>query len=181
MCWSTKGSPGEGRRDEVAFLAGLLDDLGRRYPLDTRRIVASGFSQGGAVVWEFACRGDGRIRAFMPIAGVWWRPMPTECPAPRRPSPQLLACPSYLLSRVIQVEVALWGTRLPAPYPDLPRCARTQGAGGTTPTSPLPPPAPVAGCESTLTALCTIPWSRCLRALPGPSLRMTLVAAASRT
>ena len=83
--WSTKGSPGEGRRDEVAFLAGLLDDLGRRYPLDTRRIVASGFSQGGAVVWEFACRGDGRIRAFMPIAGVWWRPMPTECPAPRRP------------------------------------------------------------------------------------------------
>ncbi len=83
--WSTKGSPGEGRRDEVAFLAGLLDDLGRRYPLDAKRIVASGFSQGASVVWEFACRGDGRIRAFMPIAGVWWRPMPTECPAPRRP------------------------------------------------------------------------------------------------
>ncbi len=83
--WSTKGSPGEGRRDEVRFIGEVMEDLARRFPIDTRRLVVSGFSQGASVTWEIACRGDGRFRAFLPIAGVWWRPMPTECPAPRRP------------------------------------------------------------------------------------------------
>jgi len=83
--WSTTGSPGDGRRDEVAFVGSVLDDLARRFPIDGSRLVASGFSQGASVAWEIACRGDGRIRAFMPIAGVWWRPMPTDCPATPRP------------------------------------------------------------------------------------------------
>jgi polyhydroxybutyrate depolymerase len=83
--WSTPGSPGDGRRDEIAFIGTVLDDLQARLPIDPRRIVASGFSQGAAVVWEIACKGDGRFTAFLPVAGVWWRPMPTECPAPKRP------------------------------------------------------------------------------------------------
>lgn len=83
--WSTPGSPGEGRRDEAAFVAALLDDLPGRFTLDPARLVASGFSQGASLVWDIACRGDGRFRAFMPIAGVWWRPMPETCTAPARP------------------------------------------------------------------------------------------------
>jgi polyhydroxybutyrate depolymerase len=83
--WSPPGSPSEGRRDELAYAAALLDDLAARFPLDPARLVASGFSQGSSVVWEIACKGDGRFAAFVPIAGVWWRPMPTECPAPPRP------------------------------------------------------------------------------------------------
>lgn len=83
--WSAAGSPGDGRRDEVAFIGAVLDDLARRFPIDPSRLVASGFSQGASVVWDVACRGDGRFRAFMPIAGVWWRPMPTDCSAPPRP------------------------------------------------------------------------------------------------
>jgi polyhydroxybutyrate depolymerase len=83
--WSTPGSPGDGRRDEAAYLAALLDDLARRFPIDPKRLVASGFSQGASLVWEIACRGNGRFAAFLPVAGVWWRPMPTECPAPPRP------------------------------------------------------------------------------------------------
>jgi polyhydroxybutyrate depolymerase len=83
--WSTPGSPGEGRRDELVYMAGLLDDLARRFPIDGSRLVASGFSQGASVVWEIACKGDGRFSAFVPVAGVWWRPMPTQCTAPPRP------------------------------------------------------------------------------------------------
>jgi polyhydroxybutyrate depolymerase len=83
--WATPGSPGEGRRDEIAFIGTVLDDLQQRYSIDSRRILASGFSQGASVVWEIACKGDGRFSAFLPVAGVWWRPMPTECPAPPRP------------------------------------------------------------------------------------------------
>jgi polyhydroxybutyrate depolymerase len=82
--WSTPGSPGEGRRDEVRFIGAVLDDLQQRFPIDRARLVASGFSQGASVVWEIACKGDGRFQAFVPVAGVWWRPMPQTCPAPPR-------------------------------------------------------------------------------------------------
>jgi polyhydroxybutyrate depolymerase len=83
--WSTPGSPGDGRRDEVAFLSSVMQDLAKRFPIDPKRTVASGFSQGASVVWEMACSGDGRFQAFLPIAGVWWQPMPKECKAPPRP------------------------------------------------------------------------------------------------
>ncbi len=83
--WSTPGSPGEGKRDELRTMAAMLDDLEQRFPINRSRLVASGFSQGASVVWEIACKGDGRFAAFLPIAGVWWQPMPVECSAPRRP------------------------------------------------------------------------------------------------
>jgi polyhydroxybutyrate depolymerase len=83
--WSTPGSPGEGRRDELIYTTALLDDLIRRFPINPTRIVASGFSQGASVVWEIACRGDARFTAFMPVAGVWWRPMPQSCAAAPKP------------------------------------------------------------------------------------------------
>jgi polyhydroxybutyrate depolymerase len=83
--WSTPGSPSEGRRNEIVFMGTLLDDLERRFPVDRQRLIASGFSQGASVVWEIACRGDGRFAAFLPIAGVWWQPMPQDCSAPPRP------------------------------------------------------------------------------------------------
>jgi polyhydroxybutyrate depolymerase len=83
--WSTPGSPGEGRRDEIKFMAAMLDDLTQRFPIDRKKIVGSGFSQGSSVIWEVACRGDGRFSAFVPVAGVWWQPMPSECTAPLRP------------------------------------------------------------------------------------------------
>jgi polyhydroxybutyrate depolymerase len=83
--WSTPGSPGEGKRDELRFITAMLDDLEKRFPIDRKRLVASGFSQGASVVWEIACKGDGRFVAFLPVAGVWWQPMPTECTAPKRP------------------------------------------------------------------------------------------------
>ncbi len=83
--WSTPGSPGDGKRDELRFMAAMLDDLEKRFRIDRTRLVASGFSQGASVVWEIACRGDGRFAAFVPVAGVWWQPMPTACSAPPRP------------------------------------------------------------------------------------------------
>ncbi|MGL4634363.1 MAG: alpha/beta hydrolase family esterase [Beijerinckiaceae bacterium] len=85
--WSTPGSPGEGRRDELAYTASILDDLVKRFPVDPSRIVGSGFSQGASVVWDLACKGDARFSAFLPVAGVWWQPMPapSDCTAPLKP------------------------------------------------------------------------------------------------
>jgi polyhydroxybutyrate depolymerase len=79
--WSTPGSPTQ-NRNEVAFLRRVLDDLPLRMRHDPRRVVLSGFSQGASVVWHVACQGERRVRAYVPIAGVWWQPMPETCPGP---------------------------------------------------------------------------------------------------
>ncbi len=77
--WSTPGAPSR-NRDELPFLRRVLDDLPARIPHDPARVLMSGFSQGAAVVWHVACAGEPRVKAYMPIAGVWWRPMPETCP-----------------------------------------------------------------------------------------------------
>lgn len=82
--WSYPGSPAQ-RRDEFAFVGQVLDDVVARFPIDSRRILASGFSQGGSMVWYLACRMPTRLAAFAPIAGAFWEPLPERCDAPRPP------------------------------------------------------------------------------------------------
>lgn len=80
--WSYPGSPGH-HRDEFAFIGQVLDDVAQRFPVDPRRILASGFSQGASMVWNLACRMPSRFAAFAPIAGAFWEPFPQDCVAPR--------------------------------------------------------------------------------------------------
>ena len=82
--WSYPGSPAR-HRDEFAFVGQVLDDVAARFPVDLRRILASGFSQGGSMVWYLACRMPARFAAFAPIAGAFWEPLPERCDAPRPP------------------------------------------------------------------------------------------------
>ncbi len=80
--WSYPGSPGR-HRDEFAFVGRVLDDVAARFPVDSRRIMASGFSQGGSMAWYLACRTPERFRAFAPVAGAFWEPLPASCTGPR--------------------------------------------------------------------------------------------------
>ncbi|TAJ27950.1 alpha/beta fold hydrolase [Bosea sp. (in: a-proteobacteria)] len=82
--WSFPGSPASSR-DEFAFVAQVLADVTARFPIDPQRIVASGFSQGGSMVWYLACRMPQRFAAFAPIAGAFWQPLPESCALPRPP------------------------------------------------------------------------------------------------
>lgn len=82
--WSYPGSPAR-NRDEFAFVGQVLDDAAARFPVDSRRILASGFSQGGSMVWYLACRMPARFAAFAPIAGAFWEPLPERCDGPRPP------------------------------------------------------------------------------------------------
>jgi polyhydroxybutyrate depolymerase len=79
--WSFPGSPSRAR-DEFAYVARVLDDVASRFPVDPRRIMASGFSQGGSMVWSLACRMPDRFAAFAPIAGAFWEPLPERCIGP---------------------------------------------------------------------------------------------------
>jgi len=82
--WSYPGSPAR-NRDEFAFVGQVLDDVVARFPVDPGRILASGFSQGGSMVWYLACRMPTRFAAFAPIAGAFWEPLPQRCEGPRPP------------------------------------------------------------------------------------------------
>ena len=82
--WSFPGSPAR-NRDEFAFVGEVLDDVAQRFPVDPARILASGFSQGGSLVWYLACRMPTRFAAFAPVAGAFWEPLPESCVGPRPP------------------------------------------------------------------------------------------------
>lgn len=77
--------PNSGRdRDEVAFVREVFDDATARFGLDRDRAVASGFSVGGTVVWNLACRAPQLFLAFAPVGGGFWRPHPEVCAGPVR-------------------------------------------------------------------------------------------------
>ncbi len=78
--WSFPGKM-SGPRDDFGYVDEVLDDVERRFPVDRENILASGFSVGGSMVWYLACFHASRFRAFAPVAGAFWEPLPQECPA----------------------------------------------------------------------------------------------------
>ncbi|MGX1305899.1 polyhydroxybutyrate depolymerase [Amorphus suaedae] len=79
--WSFPGSP-ERHRDEIAFVSHVLDDVEARYPIQAGRTVATGFSMGASMTWFVACSLGERFAGFVPVAGAYWNPIPTDCPSP---------------------------------------------------------------------------------------------------
>ena len=79
--WSHQGSPSQAR-DDRAFLASVLADVKRHFPVDVRLIVLGGFSQGASMVWDMACFAPLGFTAFLPFSGGFWERMPTACTAP---------------------------------------------------------------------------------------------------
>lgn len=69
-------------RDELAYAHAVLGDAVARFGLDRDRVLVSGFSIGGALVWYLACRDPSLGRAYAPLAGGFWRPHPTRCNGP---------------------------------------------------------------------------------------------------
>ncbi len=82
--WSLPGSPAPGRvkADEVAYVLSVVDDVTARFAIDDRRLLATGFSAGGMMVWTLACHASERFAAFAPIAGTFWEPTPETCTTP---------------------------------------------------------------------------------------------------
>ncbi len=76
--WTFRGSPHSGR-DDVAFLHQVVADAERSWPVDSKRVIASGFSIGGSMVWELACHAADGFSAFLPFSGSFWVPYPEHC------------------------------------------------------------------------------------------------------
>jgi polyhydroxybutyrate depolymerase len=67
--------------DDVAFLAAVLDDVERRYQIDTRRIYCVGFSNGAGMAFRLAAELSHRLAALAPVAGHCWQSEPHPVPA----------------------------------------------------------------------------------------------------
>jgi len=83
--WSLPGVPMNTASDkavELDYFDALLADVITRFAVDPARIMATGFSAGGMMVWTLACDRPGAFMGFAPIAGTFWTPIPKTCAAP---------------------------------------------------------------------------------------------------
>lgn len=83
--WELPYSPGTFDSDgsaEVAFFDAVIADATDRFAVDPDRIVASGFSLGGMLVWNLACADPDRYAGFIPYSGTFWLKPPEDCAAP---------------------------------------------------------------------------------------------------
>ncbi|MEO1490602.1 MAG: alpha/beta fold hydrolase [Pseudomonadota bacterium] len=69
-------------RDDLVFLAQVVDDAVARFGIDRDRILLGGFSRGGSMVWDVACRTPDLARAYASVAGAFWEPIHEDCAAP---------------------------------------------------------------------------------------------------
>ncbi|MEO1103949.1 MAG: alpha/beta fold hydrolase, partial [Pseudomonadota bacterium] len=72
------------KRDELAFTRELIGDIVARHAVDPDRIVLTGYSIGGSLVWYLACQDADLASAYAPFAGGFWRPHPADCNGPVR-------------------------------------------------------------------------------------------------
>ncbi|MEM6940157.1 MAG: polyhydroxybutyrate depolymerase [Pseudomonadota bacterium] len=85
--WALPYSPGFFDSDgsaEFAFFDAVLNDATARFAIDPARIIASGFSLGGMMVWNLACSHPERFSGFIPISGTFWLKPPHDCEGPVR-------------------------------------------------------------------------------------------------
>jgi polyhydroxybutyrate depolymerase len=67
---SERGRTTRGAIDDVAFIEAVIDDVGRRYPIDPKRIYVTGFSSGASMTFHLAASPLAeRIAAAAPVAG----------------------------------------------------------------------------------------------------------------
>ncbi|GGJ23177.1 hypothetical protein GCM10011320_33110 [Neoroseomonas lacus] len=82
LSWNLPGQPGGSRAgiDDMAFIETVIADATTRFPIDPNRVMASGFSAGGMLVWNLACNRAGLFAGFAPVSGTFWNPLPESCP-----------------------------------------------------------------------------------------------------
>lgn len=67
---------------EFAYFDAVIDDVTTHHNIDPNRIIATGFSAGGMMVWNLACSHPEKFAGFIPISGTFWLKPPENCAAP---------------------------------------------------------------------------------------------------
>ncbi|MEM1352729.1 MAG: polyhydroxybutyrate depolymerase [Pseudomonadota bacterium] len=83
--WEVPNNPRDPKasgEDEYAYFDAVRADAAARFPLDLDRVMVSGFSSGGMMVWNLACARPGDYAGFVPVAGTFWLNPPETCAEP---------------------------------------------------------------------------------------------------
>jgi polyhydroxybutyrate depolymerase len=86
---SRRGAASRPAQDDVAFSSTIIDTIGDNYNLDSKRIYATGFSNGAAMCWRLGVDLSNRIAAIGPVAGY----LAVQDPQPEKAVPAIvIAC-----------------------------------------------------------------------------------------
>lgn len=114
--------------EDLAFVRALLDDVVSGYPVDRRRIFATGFSNGGGFAAYLGCRMPDTFHAVAPVGAAYYAPIHDDCVD--QPVARL-----DIHGTDDQVIDYHGGTRHGTPYESVPavldEVARRNGCGGT--------------------------------------------------
>ncbi|PJE38181.1 polyhydroxybutyrate depolymerase [Pseudooceanicola lipolyticus] len=69
-------------RNDLQFLSDVLNDAVARVAVDPDRVLLTGFSRGGSMVWEAACLHPTLARGYAAVAGGFWLPETRDCIGP---------------------------------------------------------------------------------------------------
>lgn len=82
--WSVRADNMRHVRDDALFLRAVLADVRQRLNLADAPVLLAGFSRGGSMVWDMACRMPDFAVGFAPLAGAFWDSLPSDCAGPVR-------------------------------------------------------------------------------------------------
>lgn len=68
--------------EEFAYFDAVIENASDKFPIDTDRMMAAGFSAGGMMVWNLACARSNKFAAFAPMSGTFWLKAPQTCKGP---------------------------------------------------------------------------------------------------
>lgn len=68
--WRCCGAALDRKVDDVSFIRAVVDDVARRYPVDRKRIYATGLSNGGMLSYRLGCEAGDLFAAIAPVAGA---------------------------------------------------------------------------------------------------------------
>lgn len=83
--WVLPNAPRDKNADgsvEFNYLDAVIADASEKFAIDTDRMLMSGFSAGGMMVWNAACARPDLFAGFAPISGTFWLEPPETCAEP---------------------------------------------------------------------------------------------------
>ena len=85
--WNTYQSSVDNKSDadDVGFIDAVLDVMEADYYVDTSRVYATGYSNGGDFTYTLACLLSDRVTGIAPVSGLMWEQTRDEC-SPSHPT-----------------------------------------------------------------------------------------------
>ena len=83
--WLLPNAPSETpveEQKEPEYFDAVIKDASARFPIDTSKLMMTGFSAGGMMTWTLACERSESFAGFAPMAGTFWAPIPKSCSTP---------------------------------------------------------------------------------------------------